>query len=121
MGWMGLANLSEKCYSLLLVNEFYFGLLIHASEYENPVRFHFDVLYTFIDGQEWVIIESDLEKLLGCEYYDGLSKLPLHYQTDNVWDTLTREPSCKKMASNLKSFLLRFLHHFIASTVQCRT
>ena len=50
MGWMGLANLSEKCYSLLLVNKFYFGLLIHASEYENPVRFDSDVLYTFIDG-----------------------------------------------------------------------
>ena len=49
---MGLANLLEKCYSPLLVNEFYFGLLIHASEYENPVRFDSDVLYSYIDGQE---------------------------------------------------------------------
>ena len=49
MGWIGLANLSEKCYSPLLVNEFYSGLLIHAKEYKNPVRFDFDVLYTFID------------------------------------------------------------------------
>ena len=72
MGWMGLANLFEKCYSSLLVNEFYFGLMIHASEYENLVRFDFDVLYTFIDGQEWVIIEFDLGKLLGCEYYGEL-------------------------------------------------
>ena len=46
MGWMGLANLSKKCYSPLLVNEFYFGLLIHANEYENTIRFDSDVLYT---------------------------------------------------------------------------
>ena len=52
MGWMGLVNLSKKCYSLLLVNEFYYGLLIHASKYENLVRFGSDVLYRFIDGQE---------------------------------------------------------------------
>ena len=45
----------------------------------------------------------------------------MHYQTNNVWDTLTRELGCKKVASNLKSLSLRFLHHFIASTVQCRT
>ena len=121
MGWMGLANLFEKCYILLLVNEFYFGPLIHASEYENPVRFDSDVLYTFIDGQEWVIIESDLGKLLGCEYYGELSELPMHYPIDNVWDTLAREPGCKKVASNLKSLPLRFLHHFIISTIQCRT
>ena len=80
----GISNLSEKCYSLLLVNEFYSKLLIHASEYENPIRFDFDMLYTFIDGQEWVIIESDLGKLLGCEYYGELSELPMHYQIDNV-------------------------------------
>ena len=64
IGWMGLANLSEKCYSPLLVNKFYFGLLIHVSKYENPIRFDSDALYTFIDGQERVIIESDLGKLL---------------------------------------------------------
>ena len=64
MGWMGLANLSEKCYSSFLINEFYSGLLIHASEYENLVRFDFDVLYTFIDGQKWVITKSDLGKLI---------------------------------------------------------
>ena len=50
MGWMGLANLLGKCYSPLLVNEFYSGLLINANEYENPVRFDSDVLCTFIDG-----------------------------------------------------------------------
>ena len=50
-----------------------------------------------------------------------MSKLPMHYQTDNVWDTLARKPSCKKMASNLKFLTLRFLHHFIASTIQYRT
>ena len=81
---MGLANLLEKCYSLLLVNEFYSRLLIHASEYANPVRFDSDVLYTYIDGQERVITEFDLGKLLGCEYYGEHSELPMHYQTDNV-------------------------------------
>ena len=91
--------------------------MIHASEYQNLVRFDSDVLYTFIDGQEWVITESDLGKLLGCEHYGELFELPLHYPTDNVWDTLTHEPGCKKVASNLKSLPLRFLHHFIASTV----
>ena len=45
----------------------------------------------------------------------------MHYQTDNVWDTLARELGCKKVASNMKSLLLKFLHHFIASTIQCRT
>ena len=63
---MGLANLFEKCYSPMLVNEFYSGLLIHAEEYENPARFDYDVLYTFIDGQEQNITQFDLGKLLGC-------------------------------------------------------
>ena len=121
MGWMGLVNLSKKCYSPLLVNEFYFGILIQAKEYENPVRFDSDVLYIFIDGQEWIITESDLGKLIGCEFYGELSELPMHYQTDNVWDTLSHEFGCKKVAPNLKSLLLRFLHHFIASIVQCKT
>ena len=79
-----LANLLKKCYSLLLVNEFYSGLLIHAKKYENLVRFDSDVLYTFIDGQERIITEFDLEKLIGCEFYGELSELPMHYQTDNV-------------------------------------
>ena len=83
--------------------------------------FDSDVLYTFIDRQECVIIKFDLGKLLGCEYYSELFELPMHYQTNNVWDTLARELGCKKVASNLKSLPLRFLHHFIASTFQCKT
>ena len=43
------------------------------------------------------------------------------YPVESVWDTLAREPGCKKTTSNLKSLPLRFLHHFIASTIQCRT
>ena len=117
MCWMGLANLSEKFYYPLLVNDFYSGLLMHADKYENPVHFKFDNLYTFIDGQERVITESDLGKLLGCEFYDGPSEMPS--PVESIWDTLAREPGCKKMASNLKSLPLRFLHHFIASTIQC--
>ena len=84
MSWMGLVNLSEKCYSPMLVNEFYFGLLIYADEYENLNRFDSDVLYTFIDGQEWVITESDLGKLFGSEFYGELFEAPRYYQTDNV-------------------------------------
>ena len=95
--------------------------MIYSNEYENLVRFDSDVLYTFIDGKEQIITESDLGKLIGCEFYSELSELPMHYQIDNVWDTLAREPSCKKVASNLKYLPLRFLRHFIASTVQCRT
>ena len=121
MSWMGLANLSKKFFCLLLVNEFYSGLLMHADEYENPVYFKSDNLYTFINGQERIITESDLGKLLGCEFYDGLSKVPNPYPVENIWDTLARKPGCKKIASNLKSLPLRFLHHFIASTIQCRT
>ena len=59
--------------------------------------------------------------MIGCEYYGELSELPMQYQSNNVWDTLARELGCKKVVSNLKSLPLRFLHHFIASTVQCRT
>ena len=59
MSWMGLANLSKKYFCPLLVNEFYFGLIRHADEYENPTRFRSDNLYTFIDGQERIITESD--------------------------------------------------------------
>ena len=47
--------------------------------------------------------------------------MPNPYPVESIWDTLAREPGCKKMASNLKSLLLRFLHHFITSTIQCKT
>ena len=118
---MGLANLFEKCYSFVLVNEFYSRILVHDKEYENPVWFRYDVLYTYFYGQERVIIEFNLGKLLGCEHYRNLYEALNHYPSDNVWDTLIREPAYKNIAPNLKSLPLWFLHHFIASTVQCRT
>ena len=96
----------------MLVNEFYSGLFMHANEYENLVHFKFENLYTFIDGQEWVITELDLGKLLGCEFFDGPLEVPSPYPVESIWDTLAREPGCKKIASNLKSLPLRFLHHF---------
>ena len=34
---------------------------------------------------------------------------------------MARELGCKKTASNLKSMPLRFLYHFIASSIQCKT
>ena len=106
MSWMGIANLDEKYYNLMLVNEFYLGLLLQSNKYEDPHRFNSEVLYTFIDGHERTITESDLGKLIGCEYYGDVFKAPRHYQTDNVWDTMAREPRCKKVASNLKSLPL---------------
>ena len=53
--------------------------MIHVSEYDNPIRFDSYVLYTFIDGQERIITEFDLGKLIGCEYYGELFELPMHY------------------------------------------
>ena len=50
MSWMDLVNFFEKCNSLVLVNEFYYGLLIHTEEYEILIRFCYDVLYTYFDG-----------------------------------------------------------------------
>ena len=91
MSWMGLANLVEKDYSPLLVNEFYFGILVHLNEYENLVRFRNDVLYTYFDGKERILSEFDLEKLLGCEHYNGPHETLYHYPSDNVWDTLSRQ------------------------------
>ena len=117
MNWLGLTTLSEKHYSPLLVNEFYSELIMHADEYENLMRFKSNNLYTFIDGQERIITESVLGKLIGCEYYSEPSELPSPYPVESVWDTLAREPDCKKMALNLKSLPLRFLHHFIASSI----
>ena len=117
MNWMGLATLSEKYYNPLLVNEFYSGLIMHADEYKNHVRFKSNNLYTFIDRKERIITESDLGKLIGCEYYDEPSELPSPYPVESVWDTLARDPGCKKIVSNLKSLPLRFMHHFIASSI----
>ena len=152
---MGIANLDEKYYSPMLVNEFHSGLLLRSDKYENPHTFNHEALYTFIDGHvvnelysrlllrsdkyenpptinhealhtfidghERIITESNLGKLIGCEFYRDVFEALRHYQTDNVWDTMAREPGCKKVAFNLKSLPLRFLHHFIASSIQCRT
>ena len=111
---MGLANLSEKCYSSMLVNEFYFGILIHAKENKNPVRFRYNVLYMYFDAQERVIIEFDFGKLLGCEHYGDLYEASNHYPSDNIWDTLAKEPECKKIALNLAAIPAP-LHHFYCS------
>ena len=69
MNWMRIANLDEKCYSLMLVNKFYSGLLLRFDKYENLPRFNLEVLYSFIDGHERMITEFDLGKLISCEFY----------------------------------------------------
>ena len=76
---MGLGNLSEKCYSLVLVNEFFSRLLTHANEYENPIRFRSNMLYMFFDGQE-----RYLGKLLSHEHYDGRYETPSPYLVESV-------------------------------------
>ena len=84
MGWLGLAILSKMNYSALLVNEFYLGIVLYAKEYENPMIFDENVIYTFFDGKECVLEEEDLGKLLGCEHYTSPHKAPDHYPADNV-------------------------------------
>ena len=116
----GISKSFEKSFSSLLANEFYFCILIHANEYD-PIKFRYVVLYTFFNGKERILSETDLGKLLGCEHYFGPHEAFDHYLSDNVWDTLARQAWSKKIASNLKSLPHKFLHHFIASTVQCRT
>ena len=84
MSWMGLANVVEKDYSPLLMNEFYFGILIHADAYENLVKFRYDVLNMFFDGKNHLLNERNLGKLLGCEHYTSPHETPDHYPVDNV-------------------------------------
>ena len=88
MGWIGLANLLEKNFSIVLVNEFYSGIVRSASEYDNPTRFQDDILYTFFDGQEVIIIESIFKDLLNYKHYDGPYETPSPYPFESVWDTL---------------------------------
>ena len=57
---------------------------MHVDEYENPVRFKSNNLYTFIAGQERIITESALGKLIGCEYYGEPSELPSPYLVESV-------------------------------------
>ena len=57
---------------------------MHANEYENPVRFNSNNLYTFIYRQERIITELDLGKLIGYEYYDEPSELPSPYPVESV-------------------------------------
>ena len=58
MGWLGLAVLPEMHYSPLLVNKFYSSILVHADDYDNPIRFDQTILYTFFDGQKGILKED---------------------------------------------------------------
>ena len=99
-------------YNAMIVNEFYSRILIHSKEYENPVRFRYDALYTFFDGQERTISKFILGRLIDCHEYNGPYETPNHYPFDNVWDTLVVRLGCQKVASNLKSLPLRFFASF---------
>ena len=84
MGWMSLANLSKKNFSIVLVNEFYSGKVLSTSEYDNPAHFLNDILYTFFDGQERIIIDSTFGDLLNYKHYDGLYETPSLYPFESV-------------------------------------
>ena len=47
--------------------------------------------------------------------------MPINFVFDKVWKEHTRSESIEKKALCLKSLSLRFLHHFIATTMQCRS
>ena len=84
MGWMGLANLLEKNFSTVIVNEFYSDIVLFASEYDNPARFRDDILYIFFDGQERIITESTFRDLLNYKHYDGPYDTPSPYLFESV-------------------------------------
>ena len=80
----------------MFVNEFYSRLLLCSDEYENLSTFNHEALYIFIDGRERIITEFDLRKLIGCEFYGDVFEAHKHYQIDNVWDTMAREPIARR-------------------------
>ena len=84
MDWLDLENFPKKSFSPQLVNEFYSGIMLKQSESDNTVPFNDEVTYMFFDGEEHILAETDLGKLLKCENYNCPYKVPIHYPSDNV-------------------------------------
>ena len=79
-----------------------------------------DLLYTHFNDRDFDIDEQFLGNIIGCKKYDCPSKAPIIFHFNKVWREYTVVRGLNKAASSLKSLTLRFLHHFIASTIECR-
>ena len=120
MDWIGLANMTENKYSTHLVNEFYSDILVKKSDLNLPI-WDPDLLYTYFNDRDFNIDEKYLGDIIGCKNYNCLSKAPINFNFNEVWKEYTVARGLDKATSNLKYLTLRFLHHFIASTIECRS
>ena len=120
MDWIGLANMTENKYSTHLVNEFYSSILVKKSDLSLPM-WNPDLLYTHFNDRNFDLDEQYLGNIIDCKNYNFPSKAPTDFNFNVVWIKYTVAGGLDKAASSLKSLTLRFLHHFIASTVECRS
>ena len=120
MDWIGLANITEDKYSTHLVNEFYSGILVKKSDLNLPM-WDPDLLYTHFNDRDFDFDEKFLGNLIDCKNYNCPFKAPKEFNFNEAWKEYTVAGGLDKAASSLKTLTLRFLHHFIASTVECRS
>ena len=81
----------------------------------------FDLLYTHFNDRDFNIDEKYLGDIIDCKNSDCPSKAPINFNFNEVWREYIVAGGLDKAASSLKYLTLRFLHHFIASTVECRS
>ena len=79
-----------------------------------------DLLYTHFNDRDFDFDEKFLGNLIDCKNYDCHFKAPKEFNFNKAWREYTVTGGLDKAASSLKTLTLRFLHHFIASTVECR-
>ena len=111
--------MTEDKYSTHLVNEFYSSILVKKSDLNLPI-WNPDLLYTHFNDRDFDFDEQYLDNIIDCKNYNCPSKAPKDFNFNVVWKEYTMVEGLDKDASSLKSLTLRFLHHFIASTVECR-
>ena len=80
-----------------------------------------ELLYTHFNDRDFDFDEKFLGNIIDCKNYNRPSKAPKEFNFNDVWREYTVEGGLDKAVSSLKSLTLRFLHHFIASTVECRS
>ena len=64
--------------------------------------------------------EKFLGDLIDLKNYNYPFKAPKEFNFNDAWRENTIAGGLNKAASSFKTLTLRFLHHFIASTVECR-
>ena len=84
------------------------------------LNFDIDNIYMFFDGIERNLTPSYFGHLLSCKHYTSPFVVLEKFVFDVVWKEHTKLGSIEKKASCLKSLLLRFLHDFIPTIVQCK-